>query len=265
VVVSVAVRVDGIEVALRRRRILQGIAASAPQGAVTALVGPNAAGKTTLLRTIAGLLAAQRGRVEVRDAGGLFEPSVAGLRRRAASIAYLPQQIGLPAGFSVRELVAMGRHALGPAPAAVQRAIAEVGLGPLADRAAHTLSAGQRQRVALARCFAQVPAGGVLLLDEPFSALDLRSAFELAGQLRQRAEAGGCVLVSIHDLGLARRLAARVWLLEEGRLIAEGPTESVLTPGRLAELFGPAAAWLCEAAASPTIPPCPAPDSGSSS
>jgi iron complex transport system ATP-binding protein len=264
-VVSGAVRIEGVEVALRGRAILRGIDASAPPGAVTALVGPNAAGKTTLLRTIAGLLAPRRGRVEVGDRDGRFEPARADLRRRAASIAYLPQQIGLPAGFSVRELVAMGRHALGPAPSAVDRAIASVGLGDLAERAAHTLSAGQRQRVALARCFAQVPTGGVLLLDEPFSALDLRSGFELAGHLRQRAEAGGSVLVSIHDLGLARRLAARVWLLEEGRLIAEGPTESVLTPGRLAELFGPAAAWLCETAASPTIPPCPAPDSGSSS
>jgi iron complex transport system ATP-binding protein len=261
----VSVALQEVTLAVGSRRVLAGVTAEARGGAITAIVGPNAVGKTTLLRSIAGLLPPLEGRIELRLGGRSLEPHRLSPRSRAAMLAYLPQQVRLPAGFTVEEIVAMGRYALPDDPRRVDAAITRLGLGDLRDRAVHTLSAGQQQRTAIARGLAQLARGGVLLLDEPFAALDLRASHELAGVLASVAAEGAAVLVSIHDLLLARRLASHAWLLEAERLAAAGPLGEVLRPDRLARLFGPAAAWLASDPPAPTMEACPDPAFGSSS
>jgi ABC-type cobalamin/Fe3+-siderophores transport system ATPase subunit len=260
-----AIRLDGLRLSLGRREVLGGVTAAAPAAEVTALVGPNAVGKTTLLRAIAGVLTPAQGRIEVRSAEAVFEPHREPPRRRAAWLAYLPQQVRLPAGFTVEEVVAMGRYALPADPARIETAILRLDLGELRDRPVHALSAGQQQRTAIARCLAQLGRRGVLLLDEPFASLDLRASHHLAGVLRGMAAEGAAVLVSIHDLPLARRVASHAWLLESAGLAASGRLDTVLSPATLERLFGPAAAWVASDSPAPTMGACPEAASGSSS
>ncbi len=223
------------------RAVLAEIEARAEGGRITAVVGPNAAGKSTLLRAIAGLSAPMRGRVEIASAGRAGDPIRWSARERAAAIAMMPQQIRLPAGFSVAEIVAMGRHALGRSPRRVQAAIERFGLEELVDAAVHTLSVGQQQRVGLARVAAQHESGGVILLDEPFAALDLRELARAVEWLRACAAAGATVICSLHDLGFAARLADHAWLLDGGRMAAAGEASEVLSAASLTRFFGDAA------------------------
>lgn len=226
------------------RPVVSGIEARAIGGRLTALVGPNAAGKSTLLRAIAGLASPIDGRIEVACRGRRGDPSAWPARERAAAIAVMPQQIRLPAGFSVEEIVAMGRHALPHSPERTREAIERFGLGELADRAVHTLSVGQQQRVGLARAAAQHEAGGVIVLDEPFAALDLRELARAIAWLRECVEAGAAAICSLHDLGFAARIADDAWLLDSGRLVASGPAARVLSRDSLAAIFGEAAIGL---------------------
>lgn len=261
----VSIRLREVSLSIGARPVLAAVDAEAQGGTITAIVGPNAVGKTTLLRAIAGLLPPRQGRIELRRGERLLEPHRLSPRLRASHLAYLPQQIRLPAGFAVEEIVAMGRYALPEDPRRVDAAIARLRLDELRQRAVHTLSAGQQQRTAIARALAQLGAGGVLLLDEPFAALDLRASHALAEVLAGVAAEGAAVLVSIHDLLLARRLAGHAWMLEAEGLCAAGPLAEVLRPDRLERLFGPAAAWVAAEAGVPTMGPCPDPASGSSS
>lgn len=210
-------------------------------GRITAVVGPNAAGKSTLLRAIAGLSSPLQGRVEIAIAGRTGDPGRWSARARAAAIASMPQQVRLPAGFSVEEIVAMGRHALERSPRRVRAAIERFGLEALTDCAVHTLSVGQQQRVALARVAAQHEPGGVVLLDEPFAALDLRELARAVDWLRDCASEGTTVICSLHDLGFATRVADDAWLLDGGRLAASGEASEVLSSARLEGIFGDAA------------------------
>lgn len=231
---SVAVGYDG-------EAVLESVTAAAREGAITVVAGANAAGKSTLLRVLAGLAAPMRGTVRWIDGiGGGHSIDPAGLspRRRAQRSAFLPQRIRLPAGFSVFEVVAMGRHALPPSRSRIESALERFALVSLQDRAVHTLSVGQQQRVGLARVAAQHEAGGLLILDEPFAPLDLRELHRAAGWLRAVAAAGATVVLSVHDLGLASRLANEVWLLAERRLEAAGPAGEVLARSRLESMFG---------------------------
>ena len=231
----------GVAVGYGDRSVLSGIQASALEGRITAVVGPNAAGKSTLLRAIGGLSAPLAGRIEIAACGRTGDPVRWSGRERAATIASMPQQIRLPAGFSVEEIVAMGRHALERSPARVQAAIERFGLGELADAAVHTLSVGQQQRVGLARIAAQHESGGVIVLDEPFAALDLRELARAMAWLRSCADAGAVVVCSLHDLGFAARVADDAWLLDRGSLAGAGEAASVLAPAALEAIFGEAA------------------------
>lgn len=218
--------------------VVRDVDAVAVGGRVTVVVGANAAGKTTMLRTVAGLRPVHSGRVTIESGGVSGEPWRMPARLRARRISMLTQRVGLAAGFGVGESVALGRHALPPRPDRVEEAIERCALGALRDRAVETLSIGQQQRVGLARTLAQHEPGGVLLLDEPFAPLDLRETARAATAIRSAAEAGAVVLASIHDLGLAARFGDDVWLLDGGRLAAAGPAAEVLAPSRLASLFG---------------------------
>ena len=214
-----AFAVDGIEV---------------PRGAVTVLLGPNGGGKTTALRLAGGLLAPQAGQVMVDGVSVATMPPV----ERARRVAYVPQrpEVGLP--FRVREVVELGRHALPAEPERVERALAAAGLAPLADRAFHQLSAGQQQRVAVARALAQHAPGALLLLDEAFSAVDPAECAGMLAVLRALADAGSTILLATHDLALAAAVADHAWLIQGGATAGFGPTDTFLAPERLQAFLG---------------------------
>ncbi|MEM0983564.1 MAG: ABC transporter ATP-binding protein [Planctomycetota bacterium] len=237
-------QVKDLTVRLGRREVLRSITAEPAPGRVTALVGPNGAGKTTLLRAIAGAVRPATGGVRLdNQRTDRVHP-----RKLAARLAYVAQRPSIAFGFTVRELVAMGRFGVGPAEDAVKRAIAELDLTDLATRPADRLSVGQQQRAAIARAFAQLDNAdlpdrpdrpGWLLLDEPLSALDPKHALRLTELLRERADAGHGVIAALHDLSIAARLADdAIVLADDGTLLAAGPAESALTPETLEQAFG---------------------------
>ena len=220
--------------------VLEGIDASLRWGRLTALLGPNASGKSTLLRMMLGQLDPGEGAVEVvgRPAGS-WEA-----RARARRVVYVPQQGSTAFGFSVREMVAMGRFAFGDE-AFVEEAVGVFGLSELADRPMTQLSGGQQQRVLLSRAWVQSrgPARGdrepaVVLADEPTANLDLRYGLEAMQRLRAMADEGHAVLVVLHDLAWAERWADEVWLLSRGRMAAMGEPAEVLQPAVLSRVYG---------------------------
>lgn len=218
--------------------VLDDITAASPtEAGVTAVVGPNAAGKTTLLRTIIGALVPAAGRVEVDG----HDPHR--WRGRAASLAYVAQRPSVSAAFTVREVVELGRYALSPDPRRVDWVLDQLELRDVADRVYPALSVGQQQRVAVARAVAQLEPPGVLVLDEPTSAMDLRHAAACHDLLRRLAGEGVQVLVALHDLTRAAAAAGHVWLLDRGRLVADGPAEAVMTPETLGRVFDVPFAW----------------------
>ncbi|MBU8545502.1 ABC transporter ATP-binding protein [Roseomonas sp. ROY-5-3] len=210
-------------------RAVREVSFSARGGEVLALLGPNGSGKSSLLRAAAGLL---------RHEGRVAWDGLAG-----KGIGFLPQDNGARTALTVLETVLLGRlRALGMrvAEAEVTRAIAaldRLGIAGLAPRLLGELSGGQRQMVFLAQLLCAEPAA--LLLDEPTSALDLRNQFELLGLLRRLArEHGLLVIVAIHDLNAAAAFADRLAVLREGRLVATGAPDFVLTPRLMAEVYG---------------------------
>ena len=210
-------------------------------GEFVALIGPNGSGKSTLLRLLAGILAPDSGRASWAGE----EIAALGARRRARRIAYLPQHILVPPGYSAREVVELGRHPHGEGlglhqsaadRAAVNAALADTDAEPLAERRFETLSGGERQRVLLASALAQ--GGELLLLDEPTSALDLHHQVAGMRRLRALAKSGRAVLCATHDLNLAAAAADRLVLLERGRVVADGDASSVLDADRLRAVYG---------------------------
>ncbi|MFF2495558.1 metal ABC transporter ATP-binding protein [Agromyces sp. NPDC058064] len=211
------------------------------RGEAVALIGPNGAGKSTLLKGVLGLVPRTAGVIEV---GGV--PLGAGRASHAASgmIGFLPQSADLDPDFpiSLEQVVMQGRYrGLGlfrwPGRgdrAAVARALETVGLADLAKRPFGELSGGQRQRGLLARALASDPA--LLLLDEPFNGLDQPNRDALVDTLRELKARGVAVLVSTHDLDLARRVCDSV-VLVNGTQLAFGPVDEVLTLGNVQECF----------------------------
>ena len=203
-------------------------------GRVTVLLGPTGGGKTTALRVAAGLLVPVRGCVLLDGSPVHAVPAT----RRAARLAYVPQrpEVGLP--FRVDEVVALGLHARRADDASVGAALEQVGLQGLAHRAFHTLSAGQQQRAAVARALAQHGPGGVLLLDEAFSAIDPPECASLVRVLRGLASAGATILAATHDLAVAAALADDAWLIRDGATCNFGPAADLLAPGPLGRFLG---------------------------
>ena len=225
----------------RRRDVLHSVSLALAGGELVALVGTNGSGKTTLLRLLTGVLQPDAGSVTF-EGRPISEWRRAELARR---VAVLPQQLDLPPGFRVAELVGMGRapharrlFASTEADArAVSRALADAGALDLADRYAEELSGGERQRLLVAMALAQEP--DLLLLDEPTLHLDLAHQVALLTAIRHlRDQRGLTVLAVLHDLNLAAAFAPRVAVLDEGRIVADGSPDDVLTPELVGRVFG---------------------------
>ncbi len=231
---------EDVTVEVRSRAILRDVSFRLDPGERVALIGPNGAGKSTLLRVLAGTLKPTTGRV------ALCGTPLASLERSevARRLAVVPQQAALPFAMLVEEVVALGRlpheaplRGTRPADrAAVAAAIDRVGLGHLMGRDARELSLGERQLVLLALAVAQ--EAPVLLLDEPTVHLDLRHQVEAMELLQDLNERDGTAMVAVlHDLGLASHFFPRLVLIAQGRILADGTPDQVLTDERIRDVF----------------------------
>jgi iron complex transport system ATP-binding protein len=209
-------------------------------GEVLALLGPNGGGKTTLLKTLLGLLVPQAGEVRLGDRS-LSEYSAP---ERAGLIAYVPQSHVATFAFDVETIVLMGRTAHGSLfsrPTAVDRAIAartleRFGIAHLRERPYTMISGGERQLVLLARALAQEPK--FVVLDEPTASLDFGNQGKVMREIRNLATSGHGVLFTTHDPNHAMRIADRAYLMREGTCIGQGATDAVLSRGQLEALYG---------------------------
>jgi iron complex transport system ATP-binding protein len=221
---------ENLTVGFKSKPVLAGISLAIAAGELLVLAGPNGSGKTTLLKTIGGLLKPLEGRIllDGRDTASLSK------REKAGRISLLFQGTGPSWPFTVKEIVAQGRFpyrgvfgAEHPRDqAAVSRAITAAGLWGFEDHPVTELSGGEFQRVLIARAMAQ--EAGLLLLDEPATALDPKYRFMVMTLIRSMTEAGAGALVSLHDLTLARLYADRVVLIGDGKIAALGKPPEVL-------------------------------------
>ncbi len=232
---------EHLRVVLGGRAVLDDVSLALRPGEVTAVIGPNGAGKSTLLTCLAGLRRGDGGRamLDGREIAGLPH------KERARRIGLMPQSPEIAWAVDVETLVGLGRLPYQGAlagglsdddRAAVERAMAATGVTALRTRIANTLSGGERGRVLMARALAGEPEW--LLADEPLTGLDPGHQFDACDRLRQIAAEGRGVVVTLHDLSLAARLADRVVVLAQGRVAADGPPEEALTQARLAQVYG---------------------------
>ena len=228
---------EGISVRFGARPVLSGLDLPLLRpGEVTVLAGPNAAGKSTLLRAIAQLQA-HAGRVVLDGQDLARMPAQA----RARLVGFMPQTLPGASSLVALESViaALRAGATVGARQADQMAMAvmeKLGIAALALEPLSALSGGQRQMVSLAQAIVRDPR--LLLLDEPTSALDLARQVRLLSELRRLAGEGRIVVAVLHDLALAAQWADRIVLLHGGKTLAEGRPEAVLTPQLLAQVYG---------------------------
>jgi iron complex transport system ATP-binding protein len=237
--VTAVLEAKGVHVSRGRADVLHGVTLSLGAGEALALVGPNAAGKSTLLRTLAGLLRPTRGVVLLEE-----RPLQAWSRgAMARAVALVTSEDEGPGTLAVQDRVALGRYPYrGPLrpwleedSAAVERALERTGIAPLARRRLGTLSAGERQLATLARGLAQEPR--VLLLDEPAAHLDVGHQLRLFRVLDEVRAGGVAVLAVVHDLQRAAAWADRLVVLAGGRIVAEGAPDPVLASEDCARAF----------------------------
>jgi iron complex transport system ATP-binding protein len=233
------IRTENLSVDLGRRRALDDVSLDLARGRVTAILGANGAGKTSLLRAIAGLVPPSAGSISI-DGTSVTALS---LPERARRLGYLPQN-GQPAwALTVRELVALGRlphrspfAALSPGDeVAIDAAMAQTDVAGLANRTVDTLSGGEKARAKFARVLAAETDW--ILADEPLANLDPPHQQDVLRLMRAAADAGKGVLVVLHQLDAAARVADDLLILKDGRTIAFGPSAEVLTPATLEAAF----------------------------
>lgn len=230
----------GVTVSLGGNDVLSGVDLQVARGEWVSVIGPNGAGKSTLLRYLAGLV----------DGGGTLEldgrpTSSLQRRRRAQTVALVPQTPTIPDGITVTDYVLLGRAPhIRPLAVegvadlhAVHAALVQLDLLPMVDRVVATLSGGERQRVLLARALAQ--EAPVLLLDEPTTALDVghqQQVLELIETLRRTRNLA--VISTMHDLTLAGQYGDRLVLLDGGLVVEAGTAAEVLTAANVARYYG---------------------------
>jgi len=237
---TAALELENVSAGYRRKTVLHDLSFRVPPGEFAGLIGPNAAGKTTVLRCLTGLLAPDRG------ATRLFGHSLPHLdsRRRARLVGVVPQDLDTPMPFTVEQIVMMGRTAAlsrwtPPSAAdrhAVERAMAYTDVLDMRDRPFPQLSGGERKRAAIAMVLAQ--ESRVVLLDEATSHLDINHRLEVMQIVdRLNREEKVTVLLVSHDLNLAAEYCRHLLLLDHGRLAAAGTPAEVLTDATLSRVY----------------------------
>ncbi len=228
-----------VDVRVGPRTLVRGLNLRVCGGSMLAVLGPNGSGKSLSLHTLAGLRSPGAG--EVLVAG---RPLQAWRRSALArELALLPQNVEDPFPSSVIETVLLGRHPHIPRWqwesardfAIASDALAAVGLAGYEDRDVLTLSGGERRRAALAAVLAQTPR--IFLLDEPTNQLDPNHQLEALQLLRERADAGAAVIVTLHDPNLAERFADDALLIGKNGTWRCGPVGGILTPQHLSALY----------------------------
>lgn len=212
---------------------------SLKNGSLTAFVGPNGSGKTTLLRLMAGLLIPSEGKARLNDIN-IKNYSRSELARL---ISFVPQDTHVDFAFTVKEIVAMGRHPhLGKFKRegvkdkkAIDEAMNRADVYHLEDRFVTELSGGERQRVIIARSLAT--ESDVLILDEPTANLDIAHALDVLELCRKLAQEGKAIGIALHDINAASRYANEIVLMNNGRIFKQGKPESVLQEDFLNEVF----------------------------
>ncbi|KAA6215475.1 ABC transporter ATP-binding protein [Streptomyces albofaciens JCM 4342] len=223
------------------RTVVEGLDLDIPHGAVTVVVGPNACGKSTLLRALGRLLAPRRGAVLLDGTDLARIPT----KKIAQAVGLLPQTPVAPEAITVADLVSRGRQPhqrwwrqwSEADERAVAEAMARTDVTRLADRPVDELSGGQRQRVWIAMALAQET--GLLLLDEPTTYLDIAHQVEVLDLIRQlNHDRGRTVVAVLHDLNQAARYADHLVAMKQGRIVAQGHPSAVVTAGLVREVFG---------------------------
>lgn len=227
---------EGVTVQIGGRVLLDAVDLEVYAGEVLALVGPNGAGKSTLLGVVAGDTDPDSGRT-LLDGTDLRRWRLGDLARRRA---LLTQANSVAFPFTVREIVAMGRAPWAALPEdddeeIIDESLTATDTSHLQSRTFPTLSGGEKARASLSRALAQ--RAGVLLLDEPTAAVDLRHQETVLELARTVADAGGAVVVVLHDLELAAAWSDRLVMISDGRIRAEGPPDQVLTADLVEEVY----------------------------
>ncbi|GAA0554634.1 ABC transporter ATP-binding protein [Paractinoplanes ferrugineus] len=232
-------RADALTLAYDKRVIVEDLDVKITDGSFTVIVGPNACGKSTLLKSLARVLKPRSGAVCLDGQAIASYPS----KQVAKQLGMLPQSPVVPGGIVVEELVARGRYAhqkllrqWSPADeAAVADAMRQTEVTDLADRFVDELSGGQRQRVWLAMALAQQTP--ILLLDEPTTFLDLSHQFEVLDLCAELHEQGRTVVAVLHDLNHACRYATELIVMKDGQVLAQGAPAEVMTAELVERVF----------------------------
>lgn len=233
-------RVDSATFGYDKRTISHDLNVAIPGGSFTVIVGPNACGKSTLLRALSRLLKPTAGEVVLDGASiSSYKPKVVAQR-----LGLLPQTSIAPDGIRVADLVARGRYPhqnmarqwTAADEQAVLDAMAATGVTELSARLVDELSGGQRQRVWVAMVLAQQTP--LLLLDEPTTYLDIAHQIDLLELLTDLHQGGSTLVAVLHDLNQAARFGTHLIAMSDGRIVAEGPPEEVVTVELVAEVFG---------------------------
>jgi len=226
--------------------VIKGMEFTVRQGEIVGVIGPNGSGKSSLLKLLAKLVRPQAGTIR------LFGAELGALSRESISrqVAYMPQDLSSDFPFSVLDMVLMGRFPYRHGGVwnlvgwerredltVAEEAMAQTDVGHLANRMVDTLSAGERQRVLLARALAQVPR--VLMLDEPTAHLDLNHQLEVCRILqRVHEQLQMTVLLVSHDINLASQYCDRILVMKQGAVVCIGPPQDVIHPRVLTEVYG---------------------------
>ncbi|MBB6694506.1 heme ABC transporter ATP-binding protein [Cohnella xylanilytica] len=232
---------DKVRMSFSGRRVLDDVGFSVRGGECFGIIGPNGSGKSTLLKLLSGVDDPEGG--EVRFGG---KPVRDYARKELARRMAMLEQEALPAvGFTVREVVEMGRYPYqnwlgdeeGEPGGLLDAILDKLDLTGLAERTLEHLSGGEKQRVALAKVMAQEPE--LLMLDEPTTYLDIGRQIQLMDRIQEwRREAGLTVIAVLHDLNLAALYCDRLLLLHRGRVVGIGEPRDILTPEKLADVYG---------------------------
>ena len=223
------------------RTVVEGLDLAIPEGQITAIVGANGSGKSTILKAMARILRPNGGAVYLDGKAIHSQPT----KRVAQQLAILPQAPEAPEQLTVEELVSYGRFPYQSGFGVLSRddrgmiswAMSVTGMTGFSGRPVNSLSGGERQRAWIAMALAQ--GTGILLLDEPTTFLDIAHQFDVLQLLgRLNRQEGKTVTLVIHDLNHAARFANHVFVIAEGKVVAEGTPWHALTPAVLKEAFG---------------------------